>query len=1074
MADRPFIIYKSSAGSGKTYTLTMEYLKLALKNPENFRSILAVTFTNKATQEMKERIIKELKRLKIDVKPNEKMDSEIMAALGLSVEELQLRASQTLTAILHDFSRFSVNTIDSFFQKVVRAFAREMDLNAKFEVELDQDAVLEKVVDRVVMQVMDDEFLHKWLVDYAVEQIQNGKSWDIRKNIKELGRQIFQEDFKKYAPEIREFLKDKNNITELQSYIKERKTNILKIALELKNQATQIRIANGLDWTDFAGSSRSFALKFDQLGDRKYPIPSLSDLQQDLAFGEDGWFSKTSKSKDAIIASYHQGLGQILGQFRPLEIKWNTLEVIGKNIYVFGIFRNMLEELITLKDEENMLLISDANEFLKEITKENDAPFIYEKVGNQYKNYLIDEFQDTSGFQWASFKPLLENSLAQGHTNLLVGDVKQSIYRWRGGEMKLLLERVEEEMGKGNVQNNNLDTNFRSLPNIINFNNSIFKSLSKSFEETLSSSYGADDRGIISKAYQDVKQRISERKATSEFKGKVQISFLEEDKELEDDGKFDALALSKLPQMVTELQDKGYELKDIAFLVRRKSEGEAIADTLMTYGAENVDTRYSFDVLSDESMFLFKAASVKALVAGLKYLNNPEDQVQFKTMWYYRSVLASKEVNHELFALDKIPEHMKQKVNKFVKNEMLLLQLPLIEAVEELIEILDLQSFGLERAYISGFKEAIYDFTTNNRADLSGFLAWWDENQSKRTVKIPDGHNAMRILTIHKSKGLQFKVVIMPFLKWDIFDTRKSNVVWAPFEDREKQLEAIIPLTMNSTLAKSDFADIYAEEAVMAYLDSLNMIYVALTRAEDVFLGIAPFKEKITSQNYLQAQLQQVLTQSKDDEGGLCLSDFYDSETKVFEFGDWPKGIEREILEKKLSDLRWSYQNWTQLLKVKKYAVDFSAEGLDQRKTQNFGLMVHEILEISKSKEDTKLNLASFYYEGRLTLEEKDEVEKQLDVLFSNSLFASWFEVDGVLLAEQGILLPGGKMKRPDRIILKQDHAMVVDFKTGEPYEKHKEQVSEYMDLVAQLTGKPASGYLCYLENGEIISVIND
>lgn len=1070
MATRPFIIYKSSAGSGKTYTLTMEYLKLALKNPDNFRSILAVTFTNKATQEMKERIIKELKRLKIDVKPSEKMDTEIMSALSLTVEELKLRASQTLTAILHDYSRFAVSTIDSFFQKVVRAFAREMDLNAKFEVELDQDAVLDRVVDKVLMQVMDDEFLHKWLVDYAIEQIQNGKSWDIRKNIKELGKQIFQEDFKKYSPEIREFLKDKNNITELQKFLKVRKSDIIDITSKLKDQANQIRLANGVEWTDFKGSSTSFAKKFDQLGDKNSPVPALTDLQALLAHDEDGWYTKTSKSRDALITSYHQGLGQILAQFRPLEAKWNTLEMIGKNIFVFGVFRNMLEELIVLKDEENMLLISDANEFLKEITKENDAPFIYEKVGNQYKNYLIDEFQDTSGFQWASFKPLLENSLAQGYTNLLVGDVKQSIYRWRGGEMKLLLEQVEEEIGEENVQNNNLDTNFRSLPTIINFNNSLFKALSDSFEGVLRSSYGADT-GIISKAYLDVHQNISEKKASSEFIGKVQITFLTEDRESEEESKFDALALSKLPAMVIELQDKGYDLKDIAFLVRRKAEGEAIADTLMTYGAGNTDLRYSFDVLSDESMFLFKAASVKALVAGLKYLNNPEDQVQFKTMWYYRSVLAGEVVSHELFALKKVPEYMQQKVDDFVGKEMLLLQLPLMEAVEELILILDLQDFGLEKAYISGFKEAIYDFTTKNRADLVGFLAWWEDNQSKRTVKIPDGHDAMRILTIHKSKGLQFKVVIMPFLKWEIFDHKKSNVVWAPFEDKEKQLNAIIPLTLGSKLAQSDFADIYAQEAIMAYLDSLNMIYVALTRAEDVFLAIAPFKEKISSQNSLQVQIQQALMYSKNDEGLLSLSDYFNSETKVFEVGDWPINQEREVKQSVVNQLSWTYQNWTQLLKVKTYAVDFSEAGLDQRKKQNFGLLVHEILEVSKSKEDTKLNLASFYYDGRLTLEEKDDVEKQLDTLFSDSLFASWFESDGVLLAEQGILLPGGKMKRPDRIILKQDFAMVVDFKTGEPYEKHKIQVGEYMELVAQLTRKPAKGYLCYLENGEIIEL---
>ncbi|SNS73762.1 ATP-dependent exoDNAse (exonuclease V) beta subunit (contains helicase and exonuclease domains) [Belliella buryatensis] len=1069
----PFIIYKSSAGSGKTYTLTMEYLKLALRDPESFRSILAVTFTNKATQEMKERIIKELKRLKIEVDPTQKMDAEIMTALNLSPQEVMQRASQTLTAILHDYSRFSVSTIDSFFQRVVRAFAREMDLNAKFEVELDQDAVLEKVVDRVVMQVMEDEFLHKWLVDYAVEQIQNGKSWDIRKNIKELGRQIFQEDFKKYAPEIRAFLADNKNISQLQQFVKNRKKELIDITIKLKEQANEIRIANGLEWTDFKGSGSSFAKKFDQLGDKNSPVPSLTDNYALLPFTEEGWYTKTSKLKDQIITARAQGLAQILSQFPPLEAKWNSLDMIGKHIYVYGVFKNMLDELTLLKDEENMLLISDANEFLKEITKENDAPFIYEKVGNQFKNYLIDEFQDTSGFQWTSFKPLLENSLAQGQTNLLVGDVKQSIYRWRGGEMKLLLEQVEEEIGREQIQNHNLDTNFRSLPNIINFNNALFKTLAQSFEDTVKSAFAASDGGLIAKAYQDVSQKISERKDRSAFKGKIQINFLEDDKDLEEEGKFDALALSRLPEMVMSLQDKGYELRDITFLVRRKSDGEAIADALMAYGAENPDLKYSFDVLSDESMYLFKAAAVKALLAGLKYLHNPDDQVQFKTMWYYRAILADEQVNHELFALGKIPDYMKPKVQEFHIKEKMLLQLPLMEAVEELIALLGLQEFEVEKAYISGFKEAIYDFTSNNRADLAGFLDWWEENQTKRTVKIPEGHNAMRIMTIHKSKGLQFKVVIMPFMKWDIFDQRQSNVVWAPFEDQEKRLSAIIPLTLNKKLAKSDFADIYASEAIMAYLDSLNMIYVALTRAEEVFLGMAPFKKELKNQNNLQAQLQTALTRARSTGDELSLSEYYDAETNVFDLGAWP---EKHVAAKNITSpraLNWNYQNWTQRLQIRKYAVDFSADGLEQRKKRNFGLLVHEILEVSKGIKDTKLNLDQFYYEGRLSLEEKEEVARQLQDLFDNSLFSSWFDTDGLLLAEQGILLPGGKMKRPDRIILKDDEAVVVDFKTGEARESHKNQIKEYMKLVAQLTGKSTKGYLCYLETGEIVSIID-
>ncbi len=1070
MEQLPFIIYKSSAGSGKTYTLTMEYLKLALRFPPAFKSILAVTFTNKATQEMKERILKELMRLRNTVKPAEKMDSEILSALNVDAEELKSRATQTLTAILHDYSRFSVSTIDSFFQRVVRAFAREMDLNAKFEVELDQDAVLERVVDRIVEKVIEDAHLHKWLVDYATDQIQNGKSWDIRKNIKGLGRQIFQEDFKRNATEIRIFLEEKENLKTLSAFIRQRKKKLLDEAKQINLSANQIRKRLGLEWEDYY---RGFTKKFDKLGSLECPMSDFTDNQKLMAIAPQGWATQKSSKRNLIEQSYHAGLGGLLGKIEPLEYQWNTIEAIGKNFYVYGIFRNLLDELTTIKDEENMLLISDANEFLKEITKENDAPFIYEKVGSQYKHYLIDEFQDTSGFQWSSFKPLLENSLAQGNTNLLVGDVKQSIYRWRGGEMKLLLEQVEAETGMFGINLQNLDTNFRSLPQIINFNNALFARLPHRFQEVIQSQYGIEGVDVIEKAYKDVYQHVSLKKKEAHFKGKVKIEFLEEQKE-EEDGKFQQQVLEKLPRMVMDLQDQGYAPRDIAFLVRRKSEGEAIADTLMSFATDNPGGKYCFDVLSDESMYLSKSASVKALVAALKYLQNQEDQVQFKTMWYYRAQLLGLEVNHQLFELGSFPSHMAEIVANFQSKEMQLLQLPLMEVVEEIIGILGLMENGQERAYTSGFKEAVYDFMANNRADLAGFLDWWEDNQNKRTVKIPEGHNAMRILTIHKSKGLQFKVVLMPFLTWTIFDTAKDNVIWSPFEDEESGLSAIIPLTLRKELAKSEFHNTYGEECILAYLDTLNMIYVALTRAEEVFWALAPYKpdKKDRSLNNIEVNIQQVFEYSHASDGELDLSIFFDPSTHTFDLGEWPKYDQVEVEKNPLPELRWQYQNWTKLLQVKKYAVGFSEEGLAQRRKRNFGLLVHEILEKAVSLNEAKEILQAFYFEGRLSETEKSAVELQLDELFTKPLFNSWFAGEGSLLAEQGILLPGGKQKRPDKIILGDNEAVIVDFKTGEEYERYEKQIKEYMELVSSLTKKPVSGYLCYLESGRILEVV--
>ncbi|WP_144604808.1 UvrD-helicase domain-containing protein [Algoriphagus algorifonticola] len=1063
MSDKPFIIYKSSAGSGKTYTLTLEYLKLALRQPPTaFKQILAVTFTNKATQEMKERILDVLSRLSQQVDEAEFMDQELMKFLQVDAEGLKHKAKATLTAILHDYSHFSVSTIDSFFQKVVRAFAREIDLNAKFEVELDQDGVLERVVDRVVMQVMDDEFLHKWLVDYATEQIQNGKTWDIRRNIQGLGKQIFQENFKQHAGEIKSFLSEKENVDQLQKLVKSRRDGLIKIGKDLKQQANEIRVAHGLAWTDFSGSSNSFAKKFDQLGDRNKVVPDITKTMVEAIDNPGKWYAKSSKKINEIESAFQSGLNDILRQFEPLLFQWNTISAISRNIYVYGVFRNLLDDLSLIKSEENMLLISDANEFLKEITYENDAPFIYEKVGNQYQHFLIDEFQDTSGFQWASFKPLLENSLSFGHRNLLVGDVKQSIYRWRGGEMKLLLERVEEEIGAHLIKTENLDTNYRSLPRIIEFNNALFETLPTSFERVLSDTYGVDDPSILSKAYADVKQKVSSKKKQSNFQGMVRMEFLEENKELEEDGKFDKQVLEKIPEQVRKLQDLGYQLKDIAFLVRTKSEGEQIADCLML---EVTSDQYRYDVLSDESMYLHKAASVKALVAALSYLYQPDDEVQFKTMWYYRAVLLDQKVDHKLFSLDQIDEDFAKEIELFKAQEQVLLQLSLLEMTEELIRILRIQETGLEKAYISGFREAVFDFISKNRSDLGAFLDWWQDNKQKRTVKIPEGHDAMRILTIHKSKGLQFKVVLMPFLKWTIFDTTKDNIVWAPFKDSDTGIQAIIPLKLQSSLAQSLFAETYGEEAILAYLDSLNMIYVALTRAEEVFWSLSPYKGSFNSQNYLEIHLQQIL------EGGIQNLGTLEQESKIFQWGDWPESNIPDQTVFQTPPLRWTYKKWQELLEVKQYAVDFSAEGMEQRKKRNFGLLVHEILEKSNTLAQAKLELESLYFEGRLSSEEKEEVLSQLQALFENPLFASWFDPAQDSLNEQGILLPGGKQKRPDRILLHQREAVVVDFKTGEERDSYSKQVKEYMELVKSLTAKPCKGYLCYLETGKIEEV---
>lgn len=1070
MSDKLFTIYKSSAGSGKTYTLAMEYLKLALEHPFAFKQILAVTFTNKATQEMKERILEVLQRLTRTVDPEETLDKALLQHLDISQEQLKVRAYEVLTAILHHYADFSISTIDSFFQKVVRAFAREIDLQAKFDIELDQAAVLERLVDRLVYKVGEDQSLHRWLVDFADERIREGKSWDIRRNISELGAQIFQEDFKKHQHEIKQFLINPQNILDFRSRLFEERKAIRERVRQIKERAAAIRNQYGLLWEDFKGGSRSFVLFFERLDQGNVLFPNISATLSTCPDNLPAW--STAKGPVAQIEqAYHAGLNELMKEALALVPRWNTLEAVRRNFYVFGIFARLLEELQELKQEENIMLISDANEFLKEITAETDAPFIYEKVGNQYKHFLIDEFQDTSGFQWASFYPLVDNALASGHTSLIVGDVKQSIYRWRGGDLTLLLREVEQQIGSERVALNDLDTNFRSLPLVVNFNNALFDRLAPATKDAAQEKFGVDDRLLdaIEGAYLQVRQKVAPHKQQSAFQGKVRIEFLQ----AEEERKVAEQAMEKLPVMVQVIQDQGYALKDIAVLVRTKAEGQLVAETLMDYGTANPDDGFRYDVLSGEAMFLHKAASVKCLISTLSYLLHPDDDMSARAMWYNREVVRGGTALHRLFDKHDISEQIIAEVHAFEESKAALVQLPLFELVEELVDRFGLNTLGKERAYISGFKEAVFDYVSKNKSDLGGFLEWWELKKETRTVKVPQSHDAIRIMTIHKSKGLQFKVVLMPFMDWDIVSSR--GVIWSAYEENDS-IQLIVPLSLTAALAQTSFADRYRQEVMMAYLDSLNMIYVALTRAEEVIwaLGEVYSSKGDGSLNKLSHNIHTAILSGNGQEGHLNLSSFYDPESRVLDVGDWPLIKPTSSRAPQLPELSWTYRNWSDLLRVKSRSEGLSEEMAAMQARRGYGVVIHQILEKLQEAGELDSLLQEAYFEGRLDLTEVQDVKASLTKLLQKPQMREWFDPKAQVLTEQAILLPGGRSKRPDRILVADKKAVVVDFKTGEEKQIHQNQVKEYIQLVRALTDKPTEGYLVYIDSGLIKPIAGD
>ncbi|SHN34476.1 ATP-dependent exoDNAse (exonuclease V) beta subunit (contains helicase and exonuclease domains) [Cyclobacterium lianum] len=1063
----PFQIFKSSAGSGKTYTLTTAYLKLALEHPLAFRQVLAVTFTNKATQEMKERIIQELKRIKEGVDPDQQMDRDLLEKWQLSPQELSQRASGVLRAILHDYSAFSVSTIDSFFQRVIRAFAREIDLQAKFDIEMDQEAVMSRLVDRLMLRAAEDPALHRWMVNFSIAKITEGKSWDIRKPIHDLGKKIFEEDFKVVQQEVRAFLAAPENMQQFRKHLYQQKKLLGDQAREMKEKAGQIRERHGLVWEDFAGGSMSFARLFDKLGDPRKPIPTLTDAQKKKIGNPESWATKSSKMKAAIHAAYQEGLGDMLAEIESLEKTWTTLEVIYKNLYVFGLFGYLLEELEGLKAEENVLLISETNDFLRSITAGNEAPFIYEKVGNQFHHFLLDEFQDTSGFQWASFRPLLINSLAMGKSNLIVGDVKQSIYRWRGGEMRLLMEQVEQDAGHFGVAVRQLATNYRSLPQLVYFNNSLFRQMSGILADHLSATPDPAPGGIIREAYAEISQQVAPHQERRGITGKVKLDFILP----ETDRSYAEVALEMLPGQVAQLLARGYRLQDIAILVRKNGQAAAVVDAFMLHGEQ--DPYQKYEVLSDEALYLNRSAVIKCLLAALKVVNDPDDKLAASSIWIHWARVWDRDIQAELFQHGYLPGSIQQLSNKFTQQLPEFRRLALMDLLEAIIDLLGFNEDVPEKAYLSGLKEAFYDFGDKNRADLGNFLDWWEQQGHRRTVKLPEEHDAIRILTIHKAKGLQFKVVLLPFLDWKLFDTTKDNVVWTAYDWEENGQRVNIPLTIRNDLMKSAFSPIFLKESLLHHLDNLNMLYVAFTRAEEVIWGMAPFRESKgngTLKTVADLLLQAVSFPSPVQlELDLC--SHFDREKLVFDMGDWHQSERMAESLEGDQPMAWKYRPWVRNLQVRDLFGSFEGSGLFRKR--DFGLLVHSLIERSRSREDFMLELDSLYYEGGIDAGEKDSLAAQFDELCRLEKFSSWFDGSNTVYTEQGILLPGGESKRPDRLVYLGDRIEVVDFKTGREQKTHHKQVRGYVDLVRQMERDlVVEGYLCYLESG-LISKVN-
>lgn len=1060
MGQGTLTIYSASAGSGKTYKLTAIYLANLFKSRHNYRKILAVTFTNKATAEMKSRILDHLHKLAT----GEKSDylGELVKTTGKTPDEIKEEANEILNSILHDFSRFSISTIDSFFQKVLRSFAREAGLHSGFSIELDHSTILSEAVDAMIASAASDKQLKKWLITYALNNIDDEKSWNLKTGIIRLAEELFKEKYKILSVQERSKLEDKAFLTIYIEKIRTITNTFEKKLLQFGKKADEIYTLYDLSDDMFyrKGQGIPYFIKNLNTGN----IKDINSYIREICNDPPRW--ATNGINIQLQTAINNGLQEVLcGAIHYYDeniVTYRSAAAILSNIYALGILSDVLHNVHLITTSENSFLLSDAGEVLNLITREDQSPFIYEKVGNRYENYMIDEFQDTSIIQWDNFRPLIENSMAEGHDNLVVGDVKQSIYRWRNSDWQILGKVLVNSVDNQRIFSEPLTTNWRSRSNIIRFNNSLFTIIPDQIDASL-----ADEKIPVSfkKLYAEAIQSDPCRNEG----GYVRMEFIKND----DEKKWEKTVLELLPSYIESLQDKGYKASDIGIIVRDGREGCRVLNTLIDYNSNNDNDSkktYNFNAVSNDSLLLSNSPVIIFMIAAISVANDPHDYISRAVMLRYYLMSTGYE-NAEKVSLqsNKLIEISRQYFPRGFENQLeRIRQIPLFEATESIIKFFCLGDYSSNVPFLNTFQDYVVNFTGTKNADFQSFLDWWEETGRKKSVVLPGNQDAMRILTIHKSKGLEFKVVILPFLSWNLDHIpSKQPFLWVkpgsePFNDL-----GVVPVKYSQELTKTIFAEDYEDEKYSVYLDNINLLYVAVTRAKDVLIGFSIDNPK--TQNSIGGVLKNAFTMPAEMlENDFSLASVYDKESRIFEYGQIPEN--RCEKESKNSFLSSDYKVSQKLesLKLKLHGENYFSSEL--RKKINYGKLMHEVFEGINTPDDIAIAIRKLVLEGKLAEDESLEIEKKVIEMISQPVITDWFSSDNKVMNEAGILLPSGVTRRPDRVIFRSGKTTIIDFKFGEENPRYAEQVDQYRNLLTEMGYDNIDAFIWYVDKNKIVS----
>lgn len=1026
---------------------------------------------------MKTRIIKELYLL-ASGKKSAYID-DLTEHTEWNEERLRQEARRVLILILHDYSAFQISTIDRFFQQTMRAFTREIGLRGGYNLEMDEKLVLTEAVDNLLADLdkKENKVLLNWLLRFAEDKIEEGGEWNLRRDIMVLAGEVFKERYKQSGDIIRQDITDKEA---LERYRRTLQVLIQATEAEAKSlgeKGMEMMSRNGLHPSDFKGTSRSPFFMFEKLAGGEMKTPTATFIN--LADNVDNWYTKTTDPEKgiAIIRLFDNGLNELVNAvvaFFGNLTNYYTAKEITRYYYTLGILHDISTKIAEYREEKNVMLIADTTELLNKVIGGSDTPFIYEKTGTRIDHYMIDEFQDTSGMQWDNFRPLLNESLAAKYDNLIVGDVKQSIYRFRNSDWKLLDEKVKDDFRQESVTEKTLEENWRSCRKVVSFNNSFFtvapELLQVMYNEALmQSSLEEEEKNdfftkIVS-AYKESLQKVAPPFEAKE--GHVRVEFIADEEETS----WKEEAMKRLPALLEQLQDNGYALRDIAILTRTNYEGALVADTLLACQDEKRGNGYRYDIISDDALFVGSSLSVRFLIALLRYLAHPEEKTHEQMARFAWYAMKGADERIEPF----FPEEEKN-------NLLSLIPLSLYEMTEGLFRLYADQFPPNEQAFLQAFLDLVAEFAKQEGSDAGRFLKWWADSGSKKTIMSPEGQDAIRIMTIHKAKGLGIPVVIIPFGEWEI-DHRptQSVILWCKPQQPPFDALHLVPVRYGKNLGDTWFAKDYFNEKLYTYIDSLNTLYVAMTRAKEEMIILAPKPKKLDKNGEVEkvdsiakllwAGLSSDTECTRDGEVIELLAPDFDREEGLYDSGAWWKpeqkkdaGVQQEVAVQSLISI-----SPEERLQLRLYGKGFFFDNKQRKR----GVLMHELLSRIRSLEDIVPSVESYYSEGLINREESDELVAKLEVLLRDKRVENWYREPTRVLNEVEILFDKGKSRRPDRVMLEGDKAIIVDYKFGELQDPgYQKQVKIYMRLIADMGYRQVEGYIWYVELDHVEQVV--